>query len=54
MMPFARRLKNPPLAAPINPASLIFADANIALLLRAGKAPSESVAGPDRDKADGG
>ena len=49
-----RRLKNPPLAAPIDPDRLIFADADIALLLREGKAPSESVAGPERDKADGG
>ena len=50
-----RRLKNPPLAAPIDPASLIFADADIALLLRAaGKAPGEATAGPDRDGADGG
>ena len=45
-----RRLKNPPLAEPIDPASFIFADADIALLLRAaGKA-----AAGDRDKANGG
>ena len=45
-----RRLKNPPLAEPIDLASFIFADADIALLLRAaGKAPGEATAGPDRD-----
>jgi hypothetical protein len=50
-----RRLKNPPLAEPIDPASLIFADADIASLLRAaGEAPGEGAAGPDRDGADGG
>jgi hypothetical protein len=45
-----RRLRNPPLAPPIDPASFIFRDADIAaLILRAaGKAPE-----PDRDKADG-
>ena len=48
-----RRLKNPPLAAPIDPARLIFADADIAILL-AGEAPGEAAAGPDRDEADGG
>jgi hypothetical protein len=38
-----RRLKNPPLAAPIDPASFIFADADIASLLRAaGKAGGAS------------
>jgi hypothetical protein len=38
-----RRLKNPPLAAPIDPARLIFADADIASLLRAaGKAGAAS------------
>ena len=47
-----RWLKNPPLAAPIDPASFIFADADIALLLRA--AAGEAVAGPDRNEADGG
>ena len=46
-----RRLKNPPLAAPINPASFIFGDADITSLLRA---PGEAAAGPDRDEADGG
>jgi hypothetical protein len=50
-----RRLKNPPLAEPIDPASFIFADADIALLLKAAReAPSEAAAGPDRDEADGG
>jgi hypothetical protein len=49
-----RRLKNPPLAEPIDLA-MIFADADIALLLRAaGETPGEAAAGPDRDKADGG
>jgi hypothetical protein len=38
-----RRLKNPPLVAPIDPARLIFADADIASLLRAaGKAGAAS------------
>jgi len=50
-----RRLRNPPLAAPVDPARFIFADADIALILRAaGKAAGEAAAGPDRDKADGG
>jgi hypothetical protein len=50
-----RRLKNPPLAEPIDLANLIFADADIASLLRAaGKAPGEAAAEPDRDEADGG
>jgi hypothetical protein len=50
-----RRLKNPPLAAPIDPARFIFADADIASLLRAvGRAPGEAAVGPDRGKADGG
>ena len=43
-----RRLQNPPLAAPIDPASLIFADADLANLLgAAGRAPGEDAAGPD-------
>ena len=38
-----RRLKNPPLAEPIDPANFIFADADIASLLRAaGKAGGAS------------
>jgi len=38
-----RRLRNPPLAAPIDPARLIFGDADIASLLRAaGKAGGAS------------
>ena len=50
-----RRLKNPPLAAPIDPARLLFGDGDIALLLSAaGEAPGEAAAGPDRDEADGG
>jgi hypothetical protein len=50
-----RLLKNPPLAEPIDPASFIFADAEIASLLRAaGEAPGEAAAGPDRGEADGG
>ena len=46
-----RRLKNPPLAEPIDPTSFIFADADIASLLRAA---GEAAAGPDRNEADGG
>ena len=50
-----KRLRNRPLAEPIDPASFIFRDADIALILRAaGKAPGEAAAGPDRDEADGG
>jgi hypothetical protein len=45
-----RRLQNPPLAEPIDPASLIFADADLASLLRAA---GEAAAGPNRDEADG-
>ncbi len=43
-----RRLQYPPLAAPIDPASFIFADADIASLLRSA---GEAAAGPDRDEA---
>jgi hypothetical protein len=46
-----RRLGNAPLAEPIDPASFIFGDADIALLLRAA---GEAAAGPDRNDADGG
>jgi hypothetical protein len=49
-----RRLKDPPLAPPIDPARLLFGDGDIdiALILRtAGKAPGEAAAGPDRDEA---
>jgi hypothetical protein len=50
-----RRLKNPPLAAPIDPANFIFGDADIPLLMRAAReAPGEAAAGPDRDEAGGG
>jgi hypothetical protein len=51
-----RRLRNPPLAPPIDPASFIFRDADIAaLILRAaGKAPGEAAAEPDMDEANGG
>ena len=50
-----RRLKNHPLVAPVDPTRFIFADADIALILRAaGKTPGEAAAGPDRGKADGG
>ena len=50
-----RRLKNPPLCAPVDPARFAISDADMALLLRAaGKAPGEAAAGPDRDEADGG
>lgn len=44
-----RRLRNPPLAPPIDPARWFGdSDIDIALILAAGKAPE-----PDRDKADG-
>jgi hypothetical protein len=46
-----RRLKNPPLAAPIDLARFTISDADIALLMRAAR---ESAAGPDRDEADRG
>ena len=50
-----RRLRNPPLAPPIDPATFILADVDIALLLRAaGKAAGEAAAGPDRDETGGG
>jgi hypothetical protein len=42
-----RRLRNPPLAAPVDLACLIFADADIASLLRAA---GEAAAGPDRTR----
>jgi hypothetical protein len=49
-----RRLRNPPLAPPIDPASFIFRDADIAALIMraAGKAPGKAAAERDR-KADG-
>jgi hypothetical protein len=44
-----RRLKNRPLAEPLDPASLIFAEADLASLLRAAcEAPG------NRDEVDGG
>ncbi|SIN97122.1 hypothetical protein SAMN05443247_01086 [Bradyrhizobium erythrophlei] len=47
-----RRLQYPPLAAPIDPASFLFQDVDIAALLRtAGEAPGEAAA---RDQGDGG
>ena len=46
-----RRLQYPPLAAPIDPASFIFPDADIASLLRAA---GGATAGRVRDEADGG
>jgi hypothetical protein len=50
-----RRLKNPPLAEPIDPARFTISDADMALLLgAAGGAPGEAAAGPDRGEADGG
>jgi hypothetical protein len=49
-----RRLRNPPLAEAIDPARFIFADADIALILRAGKAARQSAAGPDSDETKGG
>ena len=49
-----RRRQYPPLAAPIDPASLL-ADVDIALILRAAReAPGKAAAGPERNKADGG
>jgi hypothetical protein len=50
-----RRLRNPPLAAPIDPTNFISSDADIAavILRAAGKAPGEAAAAPDRDEADG-
>ena len=48
-----RRLRNPPLAAPIDPARFTISDADIALLMReAREPPGEAATGPDRD--DGG
>jgi hypothetical protein len=44
-----KRLKNPPLAEPIDPARFAISDADIALLLRAA-----GEARTDRDEADGG
>jgi hypothetical protein len=50
-----KRLQNPPLAAPIDPARFTISDADIALLMRAVReAAGEAAAGPDRDEADGG
>ena len=48
-----RRLKDPPLAPPIDPARLLFGDGDIdiALILRAA---GEAAAGPDRDETGGG
>lgn len=50
-----RRLRNPPLAPPIDPARFIFRDADIAALIRgaAGK-PGEPAADRTGDKVDGG
>ena len=48
-----KRLRNRPLAAPIDPASFAISDADIALLMRAAREPpGEAAARPDRD--DGG
>ncbi|MGB9318298.1 MAG: hypothetical protein WCB62_25255, partial [Pseudolabrys sp.] len=50
-----RRLRNPPLAAPIDPACYMLGDADIALAIRAAReAPGEAAAGPDRDETGGG
>ena len=50
-----KRLRNRPLAEPIDLARFAISDADIALLMRAAREPSgEAAAGPDRDKADGG
>jgi len=50
-----RRLRNPPLAPPIDPTRLLFGDGDIAALIlgAAGKAAGEAAAEPDRDEADG-
>jgi hypothetical protein len=48
-----RRLKNPPLTAPIDPARFAISDADIALFMMAAR-EAEAAAGPDRDEADGG
>jgi hypothetical protein len=45
-----RRLRNRPLAEPIDPASFAISDADMAILLRA---VGEAAAGRDRDDADG-
>jgi hypothetical protein len=49
-----KRLRNRPLAAPVDLTRFTISDADMALLLRAGKAPGESAAGPDSDEAYGG
>jgi hypothetical protein len=50
-----RRLRNPPLAAPVDPARFAISDADMALLMRAAcEAPGEAAAGLDRHEADCG
>jgi hypothetical protein len=50
-----RRLKNHPLAAPVDLTRFTISDADIALLMRAAREPpGEAAAGPDTDEADGG
>ena len=48
-----RRLKNRPLAAPIDPARFAISDADIAFLMRAAREPPGE-ARKDRDEAGGG
>jgi hypothetical protein len=49
-----RRLRNPPLAAPIDLTRFTVSDRDFALLMKAAReAPGESAAGPHRDKAVG-
>jgi hypothetical protein len=50
-----KRLRNRPLAEPIDLARFAISDADIALLMRAAREPpGEAAAGPDRDEANGG
>jgi hypothetical protein len=47
-----RRLRNPPLCAPIDPACYMLGDADIALIMKAAReAPGQAAGGPARDKA---
>jgi hypothetical protein len=49
-----KRLRSRPLAAPVDLTRYLFADADIALILRATCETPGEAAGPDRDKAGGG
>ena len=49
-----RRLKNPPLAAPIDLARFTISDADIALLMTAAAREARGETRTDRDEADGG